>query len=112
MPKIDTRKYIIDKCHLQYPLKSWQGLTLYNIVLLAKCFVNNDKFIIDHAVELEQTPISSLFPDVTYTAEKYYGLIFANRCPKVYAIYIALVVLCNNNFCIEFDCWQFRDQNR
>ena len=83
MPKIDTCEFVIDNSHLQYPLKSFRELTLYNIELISECYINDDKFIIDRT-GMKQTPISNLFPEVT--AQQYYESIFADRDPKVYII--------------------------
>ena len=80
MPKIDTCEFVIDNSHLQYPLKSFKELTLYNIELIAECYINDEKFIVDRT-GIKQTPITKLFPQVT--ADQYYESIFADRYPKV-----------------------------
>ena len=91
LPKVDTCEFIIDNSQLQYPLQSWEELTLCNIKLLAKCYINNDKFIYDRKL-VKQIPISNLFPDEV-TADQYYESIFADRDPKV----------CNTIIIINFD---------
>ena len=91
MPKIDTCEFIIDKSQLQYPLKSRKKLTLYNIMLLADCYLKKKEYIIDQADGLMQTPILDLFPEATYTAEQYFDLIFADRNPKVYLLLLIIL---------------------
>ena len=98
LPKVDTCEFIIDNYQLQYPLQSWEELTLYKIKLLAECYINNDQYIIDRT-GMKQTQISNLFPEVT--AEQYYESIFADRDPKACNTIIIII----NNLIIIFFCF-------
>ena len=106
LPKVDTCEYIINCSQLQFPLQSWEELTLYNMELLAKCYINNDKFIYDRKLAPgKQISISNLFPDEV-TADQYYESIFADRDPKV----CNTIIIINNNLIIIFFCF-FTEQN-
>ncbi len=83
LPKVDTWEFVIDASHLKYPLKSWEELTLYNITLLAKCCIDNDRFIADKA-GIKITLISDILPEVT--TEPFYESVFAGRDIKVYTL--------------------------
>ena len=91
MPKIDTCEFVIDLSHLQYPLKSWEELILYNIMLIAKCYISDDKFIID-STGIKQTQISNLVPEAATSAEQYFKSIFADREPKVIYHFVFSIV--------------------
>ncbi len=79
MPRVDVCEDVIDNSHLVYPLQSMDDLTLYNIELLAKCYINNDQFVLDRTGMI-QTSITKLFP---VTQVQYSEAIFADRDPKV-----------------------------
>ncbi len=90
MPKIDTCEFIIDKSDLQYPVKSWEKLTCYNMMLLAECYLEEKEYVVgrDQAMKgFKQTLILELFPDATFTTEQYLKLLFVGRSPKVYTQY-------------------------
>ncbi len=110
MPRIDTCEFIIDKSQLQYPVKLWGELILYDIMLLADCYIKKKEYIIDQAEGSKQTPISELFPEAAYTAEQYFKLLFAGRNPKVYytILYIKSVLFITVCYYFsDFDKLQF-----
>ena len=80
LPKAGTSEFVIDNSQLNYPLQALNYYTLYNIELLAKCYVNEDQFVLDTTGEI-QIAVTNLFPA---TEVQCYEAIFADRDPKVY----------------------------
>ena len=79
-PRVKTSEFIIDQSTLNYPVIALTDLYLYNIEMIAKCYIEECQYALNTTGE-KQTSLSDLFKDATLNT--HFKSIFANRTPKV-----------------------------
>ena len=83
MPKTKTHEFIFDSSYTDYPIELLSAIPLFSIELLAKCYINGNKYILDKT-GTKQIPVSDLFPEAT--VKLFCDSIFADRNPQVLKI--------------------------